>query len=164
MKILKKFEYFLTKVITPARTWRVLSIPIFRKIGRTPYVGILLGLFDGSTEGAKSVLSDLEVLLCEGDTDDGNRKNATDDELEDSEEKSAENEEEGVAEGVILEVSLNSLAEGEEVEACHLEALDADGDEDEGDAEKNSSKEVKNCIDKTAEDEPNDIAESTHSG
>ena len=158
MKILKNFECFFTKTITPATFRRVLSIPIFRKIGRTPYVGILLGLFDGSTEGAKSVLSDLEVLLCEGDTDDGNRKNATDDELEDSEEKSAKNEEEGVAEGVILEVSLNSLAEGEEVEACHLEALDTYGNTNEGYTPNETEHEPNKAGDKSAGYEPKNVA------
>ena len=83
-----------------------------------------LSLIDGCSEGRKREASDLEVLLCEGDTNDGNAKNNANDELEHCEEQTAENEPERVAEGMLLKVGLNSLTEGEEGETCHLKALD----------------------------------------
>lgn len=83
-------------------------------------------------KGSKGVASDLKVLLCEGDTDEGNTKNDTDDELDDRKEQTAEHEPESISKGMLLKVGSNSLSEGEEGEACHLEALDTYGDTDKG--------------------------------
>ena len=122
------------------------------------YLNKALGLIDGCSEGCEREASDLEVLLCEGDTDDGNAKNNANDELKYCEEQTAENEPERVAEGMLLKVGLNSLAEGEEGEACHLKALDAYGDTYKGHAPNKTENKPDETGDQSAGYEPKDVS------
>ena len=84
-------------------------------------------LSNDSAEGLEGKLSELEALLTEGDTNEGNAESYAKYKVEDAEDLSAKKEEEEVEEGA-LSVEYNALAEGLENKLSHLEPLLTEGD------------------------------------
>ena len=64
---------------------------------------------------------------------------------------------------VVLEATVNGLLEGETSKACKLEVLETEGYEDNTAEADDTCDEINDCGDK-AEDEPDDIADSSHIG
>ena len=118
---------------------------------------------DGCAEGTKSVSCKLEVLLSEGDADDGEAKDKTKNGVDEPSDCTAEAKPKSVLNGSLLKVGLNGLAEGSESKACELDASYAEGDKNDGRTKSDTEHEVKDGADKAAEDEPNDVAKSFHS-
>ena len=125
--------------------------------------GKILSVYvDSTAEGSESILSDLEVLLCEGDTDDGDAKENTDKRVEEPNADTAASEPECVRLGMILEVAVNTLTEGPNRETCKLNELESDGNKDDGDAVKHARDEVERSVNKSAKDKPYNVTKSFH--
>ena len=114
-----------------------------------------------SAERLEGELSELEALLTEGDTYEGNAKCDAKYEVEDAEYLTAKKEEEEVEEGA-LSVEYNALAEGLENKLCHLEPLLTEGDTYEGNAESKTKNEVYCSEEKSAKYAPKEVAEFFH--
>ena len=103
-----------------------------------------------SAEGLEGKLSELEALLTEGDTNEGNAESYAKYKVEDAEDLSAKKEEEEVEEGA-LSVEYNALAEGLENKLSHLEPLLTEGDTYKSNAENKTENEVYCSENETAE-------------
>ena len=103
-----------------------------------------------SAEGLEGKLSELEALLTEGDTNEGNAESYAKYKVEDAEDLSAKKEEEEVEEGA-LSVEYNALAEGLENKLSHLEPLLTEGDTYKSNAESKTENEVYCSENETAE-------------
>ena len=114
------------------------------------------------TEGSKREASDLECLSAEGDKYESAAKNYTDYPHDYGVEKAKKAEPKSVAEAMSIEVGLNYLAEGAEAELRKLEVLDAERNTNDGNAEYKTKKEEEYAADKSTEDEPKNVAESSH--
>ena len=121
-------------------------------------MGKLTQLVDGCTEGSKGVTSELEALLSKGNTDDGNAPDNAEDPLEYCEEETAEYKPERVSNGMLLEVGLNSLAEGPDCEHSELEALKTYRNTYKCYAPNYTDKEPNECGDKSAGEQPEYVA------
>ena len=118
-------------------------------------------LSNGSAEGLESELSELEALLAEGDTNEGNAKYYAKYEVYKSEYDTAAKVPENVENGA-LSYEGDVLAEGLENKLSHLKVLLREGDTYDSAAENNAEKEVYCSEDEAAEYAPKEITEFFH--
>ena len=119
-------------------------------------------LVNGSTEGECTKLSELEALLAEGDTDDGDAPDNTGEEEAESNAESTKDEPDDIGDGMLTEVAIYSLAEGGKRELSHLEALLTEGNTDDGDAPDDTQEEPCKSHCNTGKDEPKNVADEFH--
>ena len=138
---------------------------ILRKIKRRTQAGTLFlckwQLSNGSAEGLEGKLCELEALLAEGDTNEGNAKYYAKYEVYKSEYDTAAKVPENVENGA-LSYEGDVLAEGLENKLSHLEVLLSEGDTYDSAAENNAEKEVYCSEDESAEYAPKEITEFFH--
>lgn len=115
-----------------------------------------------TTEGCERKSCELEVLECEGDTDDGNAEERTEDGVKNALEKTEENEPHHVEDGVSLDAAIHSLAEGRDSELSALEELQTKGDADDRNAAERAEQAVHDRVDETAANEPDKVAKEFH--
>ena len=127
----------------------------------TRFLYLLIKLCNSSAERLEGKLSELEALLTEGDTYEGNAKCKTKYKVEDAEDLSAKKEEEEVKHGA-LSVEYYALTEGLKNELSHLEVLLTEGNTYKGNAECKTENEVYCSEDEAAEYAPKEIAKFFH--
>ena len=121
----------------------------------------LLELCNSSSVGLESKLSELEALLTEGDTYEGNAECNAEYEVNGCKNDAAKNSEDEVEKGTLSSEN-NSLTEGLKYKLSELEVLLAEGDTYEGNAECKTENEVYCSEDEAAEYAPEEIAEFFH--
>ena len=120
------------------------------------------GSLDGGAERDKSELRELEALLAEGDTDDGDAPNDPRKEKADAEFKTAEDQPDHVGDRVLAEVGLDVRAHGPDRDPRQFEALLAEGDADDGNTPDNTRNEPRERHFKAGEDEPEYVTDRFH--
>lgn len=124
--------------------------------------GLLLPADDGA-EGQQRELRLLEALEAEGDADDGDAQQYAVEQGLEGKEDAAEYEPEHVEDGGAGSAAvLDLLAEREEREAGHLEALRAHRDAHDGDAPQRADENPAHALPKPREDEPQYVADNAH--
>ena len=116
-------------------------------------------LVDHRAEGSEGELSQLPALSAEGDTDDGKAKNDAEDTENENHQNTAKDIPEDVQDRMLVEISNNDLAEGQDRELRKFKGLATEGDTDEGNAPNNAEKEPSEGGDKPGNHEPNKIAD-----
>ena len=129
---------------------------------RDLYKLFFLLCFDGGTEGKEGQLHELEGLEPHGDADDGDAADHAGDQIPECHLPARKDGPDEIGYGVLVEFDDDPFPEGGEGQPGGLEALTAQGDTDDGDAEK----EPQNCPAKpqpqTAEEKPNDVCDKLH--
>ena len=120
-------------------------------------------LGNGGTEGKEGQLHELEGLESQGDADDGD---AADQPCEQVAQRHLPTEQErpnDVGYGVFFILQVDFLSKGGEGELGGLEALLAEGNADDGDAEQDAQKPPAQPQPQASENEPDDVCDGFHS-
>ena len=119
-------------------------------------------LGDGGTEGKEGQLHELAGLQTQGNTDDGDAADDPREQVAEGHFPARQHSPEDVGDGMLVEVAGDLLAEGGEGELGGLEALGAQGDPDDGDAEQQTQQSPAQTQPDSAENEPDDVGNEFH--
>jgi len=113
-------------------------------------------------EGEEGKCAKLEALLTEGDTDDGEAKNNTNEQVYESKLRTAEEDPDKVHNGVAVKVGLHTASEGPDSVASDLDILKTERNKDNGRAQSDANNEMNNSHPKTVDQKPDEIAKKLH--
>ena len=123
----------------------------------------ILFCHDSGTEGEKRELRHLEALKSEGNADDGDTEHRACNEVTDSELKTAEEKPKNIDDNGACFFTVNDLfAEGRKRKSRHFDALNANGNADDGHTPKNADDKPCECEPKSAQDDPKKITDKFH--
>ena len=119
-------------------------------------------LGNGGTEGKEGQLHELEGLQTQGNADDGDAADDPREQVAEGHFPAHQHSPDDVGDGMLVEVAGDLLAEGGEGELGGLEALGAQGDPDDGDAEQQTQQSPAQTQPESAENEPDDVGDEFH--
>ena len=114
------------------------------------------------SKGKERKLHELEGLESHGDADDGDAAKQTRNQVAQSQFPAQQDSPDDVGYGMLVELYVDPLAEGSEGQLGRLEALSAERNTDDGDAEQCAQDGPGKAQPQAAEDEPDDVCDEFH--